>query len=175
MPAPKDPSSNRWILSWRPTIPPANPLPEGITRSFISTPSGALELLSAKPPSNSTSAALQSPILFCHGGFGCAEVYVPWLQHLASRGYNAHAMSVRGHGHSWAPGFFRMTFLTTASTLATDVAAGVAYLEKEYGKKGEVILAGHSSGGGLVQMVCDQELAEVKALILIAGTPSFGA
>lgn len=68
-----------------------------------------------------------------------------------------------------------MVFLTTAYTLATDVAAGVAHLEKEYGQKGEVVLAGHSSGGGLVQIVCDQELAHVRSLVLLAGTPSFGA
>lgn len=68
-----------------------------------------------------------------------------------------------------------MTVLTSAYTLATDVAAGVAYLEEKFGAKGGVVLAGHSSGGGLVQMVCDRELAQVKALILVAGTPSFGA
>lgn len=59
--------------------------------------------------------------------------------------------------------------------LATDIAAGIAHLETQYGRKGDVVLVGHSSGGGLVQMVCDQELAKVKALVLLAGTPSFGA
>lgn len=79
-----------------------------------------------------------------------------------------------------------MVFMTSATSLAEDVAAGVAHLEKVYchsddhkkhgkdGYRGEVVLCGHSSGGGLVQMVCDQEMAKVKALVLLAGTPSFG-
>lgn len=80
-----------------------------------------------------------------------------------------------------------MVFTMTATSLAEDVAAGVAHLEKEFcpsnnhtkhgkdGYRGEVVLCGHSSGGGLAQMVCDQELVKVKALVLLAGTPSFGA
>lgn len=208
MPPPKDPASTRWTLTWTPQPPPTLDLPSGITRSFIDTPNGKLELLSALP-SRSTSyptsgvppfpnrpsspnpmhqtPAFRNPILFVHGGFGCAAVYVPWMLHLASRGYSCHAISLRGHGHSWDPGFAKMVFTTTATSLAGDVAAGVAYLEKEFrpsdnhtkhgkdGYRGEVVLCGHSSGGGLVQMVCDQELAKVKALVLLAGTPSFGA
>jgi pimeloyl-ACP methyl ester carboxylesterase len=67
-----------------------------------------------------------------------------------------------------------MAFLTTAYALATDICAGIAHLERQFGEHGEVVLAGHSSGGGLVQIVCDQELARVHALALLAGTPSFG-
>lgn len=68
-----------------------------------------------------------------------------------------------------------MAFLTTAYALATDIRAGIAHLETLFGARGEVVLAGHSAGGGLVQIVCDQELARVQALALLAGIPSFGA
>lgn len=210
MPAPTDPASTRWQLTWKPQPPPGFTLPSGITRSFIDTPGGNLELLSALPskstsyptssvppfsarppspnPLNQT-PAFKNPILFAHGGFGSAAVYIPWLLHLSSHGYSCHAISVRGHGHSYDPGFIKMVFLTSANSLAEDVAAGVAHLEKEYcaptsetahghgqdGFRSKVVLCGHSSGGGLVQMACDQELAKVKALVLLAGTPSSGA
>ena len=174
MPAPETASSHRWTLSWKPSAPPPTPLPAGITRSFITTPTGPLELLSATPNPFPNTKVLQSPILFCHGGFGCAELFLPWLTLLAAHGYNVHALSIRGHGHSWAPSFMRMAFLTTAYALATDICAGIAHLERQFGENGEVVLAGHSSGGGLVQIVCDQELARVHALALLAGTPSFG-
>ena len=211
MPPPINPTSTRWQLTWKPQPPPVIELPPGVTRSFIETPNGKLELLSALPqksipyptsgvppfttapaspnPQHQT-PAFKNPILFVHGGFGCAVIFVPWMLHLTSHGYRCHAISVRGHGQSWDPGYLKMVFATSATSLAEDVAAGVAYLEGRFwetgadktkvkhvkdGYRGEVILCGHSSGGGLVQMVCDQELAKVKALVLLAGTPSFGA
>ncbi len=79
--------------------------------------------------------------------------------------------------------------MTTATALAEDIAAGVNHLEKEGIKrggglvveserrgwgKGDVVLVGHSDGGGLVQVACDRELVKVKALVLLSGTPSFG-
>ncbi|OBT54027.1 hypothetical protein VE04_06078 [Pseudogymnoascus sp. 24MN13] len=68
-----------------------------------------------------------------------------------------------------------MALLTTAYALATDIRAGISHLETLFNARGEVVLVGHSAGGGLVQIVCDQELARVQALALLAGTPSFGA
>ncbi|KAL5345065.1 hypothetical protein ACLOAV_010019 [Pseudogymnoascus australis] len=151
MPAPSS-SSNRWTLSWTSTSPPPTPLPPFITRTFITTPSGPLELLSATPdparPRILQSPILESPILFVHGGFGCAAMFIPWLSLLAAHGYNVHALSIRGHGQSWTPGFLGMALLTTAYALATDIRAGIAHLETLFDARGEVVLAGHSAGVG---------------------------
>ncbi|KFZ09406.1 hypothetical protein V501_05578 [Pseudogymnoascus sp. VKM F-4519 (FW-2642)] len=45
-----------------------------------------------------------------------------------------------------------MALLTTAYALATDIRAGISHLETLYGARGEVVLVGHSAGGGLVQI-----------------------
>lgn len=167
-----------WNLQWTAPSPPYIPLPSTIKRIFIQGPAHShpsLELLSASPnPKPSSLPAFKTPILFIHGGFGSASVYIPFLIHLSNLGYNCHALSLRGHGHSQQLGFLRMVFGTTADALALDVARGVEFLEQLFGAKGEVVLCGHSSGGGLVQMCCDREYVRVKAVVLLAGTPSFG-
>lgn len=168
-----------WNLQWTAPSPPYIPLPDSIKRTFVQGPPPNhydLELLSAIPnKSPAEPPAFTSPILFVHGGFGSASVYIPFLLHLSHLGYSAHALSLRGHGHSTYPGYLKMVYWTTAEDLALDVARGVEFLEKMSAGKGNVVLVGHSSGGGLVQMCCDREYVKAKALILLAGTPSFGA
>ena len=63
-----------------------------------------------------------------------------------------YAISLRGHGASWAPGFVEMWAWTGLRELAGDLVAAVRDVERrEQGR--ECVLVGHTSGGGLVQYV----------------------
>jgi pimeloyl-ACP methyl ester carboxylesterase len=44
-----------------------------------------------------------------------------------------YAVSVRGHGGSWTPGFWRMWALITKDIVATDVVAAIEEIEKRKG------------------------------------------
>lgn len=187
-----------WRLPWtassnNPTPPP---LPPGVTRTYIPTPQGDLELLSAVPPSSflssTTSSTLTTPspvphILFLHGGFGSAAVWLPYLTYLSTNhGIPCHALSLRGHGASWRPGYLRMVWGTGLAAMTEDVVAVVVEGLKVFGEGLEVVLVGHSSGGGLAQWVIETEAGGcgdggkgrlkgmVRGLGLLAGTPCFG-
>jgi hypothetical protein len=57
-----------FALQWRapsPNPPKGTPLPDGITRSYVETPSGPLELLTALPADRNSS---RPPLFFAHGG-----------------------------------------------------------------------------------------------------------
>jgi len=86
-----------------------------------------------------------------------------------------YAVSLRGHGASWYPSYFRMVFMTGIRSLASDLIAAVDHIMRETGR--EVALVGHSSGGGLSQYIISEGLLgdrKVKGLALCAGTPCFG-
>ncbi|KAF2703665.1 alpha/beta-hydrolase [Pleomassaria siparia CBS 279.74] len=168
-------------LTWRtpsPNPPNSSPLPCGITRSYISTPSGPLELLTALPPKDDFS---NPPLFFAHGGFGCASVWLSYMQFFASCGYPCYAVSYRGHGNSWYPSLWRM-YMTPMSTMGDDLVAGMRYVEEaetkrrglEHGKKAEVVLIAHSEGGALGQDVLSRGLVHVKAFCMCATAPGFG-
>ncbi|KAL8856131.1 MAG: hypothetical protein Q9178_007256 [Gyalolechia marmorata] len=83
-------------------------------------------------------------------------------------------MSLRGHGESWNPGFWRMTWLTGLVQLAQDVrCVWEEVVRREDGRL--PVLAGHSSGGGLAQYVLGEGLIQAEALVLCAAVPGFGA
>ena len=109
------------------------------------------------------------------------------MQILQQHGYTCYAMSLRGHGESWIPGFWRMTWGTSLNDLAQDVRCvwdGVLQREKkrrdlagkESGKSipAMPVLIGHSSGGGLAQYVLSEGLVQAEALVLCAAIPGFG-
>ncbi|KAH8830747.1 Alpha/Beta hydrolase protein [Flagelloscypha sp. PMI_526] len=130
------------------------PLPPHITRFFIPTPEGDLELLYAAPADPSSK---KSPILFQHGGFGFAGVWISWMT-LMSQKYNypVYALSLRGHGASWCPGYFHFT-------------AAIREIHiRQNTRPEDLILVSHSAGGGLVQYA-------VKAIALVCAIPNFGA
>lgn len=56
-------------LTRTPKSGPPPPLPEGITRTWLDTPDGKLELLVSLPAEEGGSNS-KPPILFLHGGFG---------------------------------------------------------------------------------------------------------
>ncbi|KAK4122776.1 alpha/beta-hydrolase [Parathielavia appendiculata] len=161
----------RWIRFRRPTGPPS-PLPSGIERTFIDTPGGKIEVLHAKPPQQARPNA--SPLFFVHGGMGGAWVWTEYLQFFAARGIPCYAVSMRGHGDSYYPSFWRMVYRTTLRNLADDVLAAHRWVvEREGGK--EVVLVGHSSGGGLSQFLLDKKDLKVKGLVLTGAIPGFGS
>ncbi|KAF1950780.1 alpha/beta-hydrolase [Byssothecium circinans] len=181
-----------FALQWRAPSPnpppPTDTLPDGISRFYIPTSSGPLELLTALP-SSQTSSTTRPPLFFAHGGFGCASVWITYMQFFASKGYPCYAMSYRGHGKSWYPGFWRMYF-TTRGTIAEDLAAGVRHVEEIETKRrsvegsnveeeGEgrtrVVLIAHSAGGALSQYALSRGLVKVQGFCMFAAVPGFGS
>ncbi|KAF1993231.1 alpha/beta-hydrolase [Amniculicola lignicola CBS 123094] len=178
-----------FALTWRapsPNPPPPTPLPLGITRTYIPTPSGPLELLSALPSPSTTSNATVPlpPLFFIHGGFGCAAIWLSYLQYFSARGYPCYALSLRGHGGSWYPGYWAMYF-SPRGRFGEDLVRGVSFvqdLEQERsGGEGEgegeekVVLIAHSAGGALAQYVLTRGLLSVRAFCMCAAVPGFGS
>ncbi|KAF2631134.1 alpha/beta-hydrolase [Macroventuria anomochaeta] len=170
-----------FALQWRAPSPnppqPSSPLPECITRRYISTPSGPLELLSAFPTGPKSS---KPPLFFAHGGFGCASVWLSYMTYFSSRGYPCYAISYRGHGSSWYPGFWRMYF-TSRGTMAEDLVAGVKEVERletetrSAEEKVRVVLVAHSAGGALSQYALSKGLVKVHGFCMLAAVPGFGS
>ena len=95
------------------------------------------------------------------------------MLYLASHGITSYAVSMRGHGHSWYPSYFRMVLFTTRRQLTDDVLAALRYVENKHGEK--VLLVGHSSGGGLSQGMLGDTRAKVRGLALLGAVPCFGS
>lgn len=148
--------------------PPAPPAP--VTRTFIKSPGGDLELLVALPPKPSNKA----PIFFAHGGCGAAGVWTEWMTYLSQQhNIPCYAVSARGHGASYNPGYIRLVYLTTKRMLADDFVTGIKYVQEKEGQ--DVVLVGHSSGGGLSQFVLGEGDVKVKGLVLAGAIPAFGS
>lgn len=169
-----------FVLQWRapsPNPPAGTPLPEGITRSYVQTPSGPLELLSAIPVDSSSN---RPPLFFAHGGFGCASVWLAYMRFFSQRGYPCYAVSYRGHGRSWYPGFWQMYF-TSRRKIGDDLVAGIEEaerLESERRKSEEkikMVLISHSAGGALSQYVLSRRLVTVQGFCMLAAVPGFGS
>ena len=164
-------------------------LPKGVKRSMIRGSEGELELLVSESPA--VSKGSKPAILFIHGGFGGAHVWLPWIRvlHDGKKSYagNLYALSLRGHGGSFAPGYLEMTYLTSMTTLSTDVATAlkeIVTLEEGKGNQNGLIIAAHSNGGGLIQHATVSGKLPIKmlskigglvGLSLITATPPFGA
>ncbi|KAF5847456.1 hypothetical protein GGP41_000220 [Bipolaris sorokiniana] len=170
-----------FTLQWRPPTPnppSPTPLPNGLTRTYIRTPSGSLELLSAPPSDPKTS---KPPIFFAHGGFGCASVWIPYMQFFSAQGYPCYAVSYRGHGGSWYPGFWALYF-TSRGRMAEDLVSGIEAVEEMEGEKRgggqervRVVLVAHSAGGALSQWVLGKGLIRVQGFCMFAAVPGFGS
>ncbi|TQN69474.1 Lariat debranching enzyme [Colletotrichum shisoi] len=135
----------QWLYWTAPTgEPPA--APEGLTRHWVETPSGQIEVLSNQGADPTTT---KPPIFFVHGGMGSAWVWTEYMQYFAEHGIPCYAVSLRGHGNSWHPSYMGMVYLTTRQNLADDAIAAIKWVQERQGS--EVLLVGHSSGGGLAQ------------------------
>jgi len=108
------------------------------------------------------SRSTRPPLLFMHGGFHSASCwdahFLPWF---ADRGWETHALSLRGHGNS--PG----DVLTEKPGL-DDYVDDIGWALGEIGRP--VVMLGHSMGGLLTQMA-RARYKQVEGAVLIASSP----
>ncbi|KAF8460542.1 Alpha/Beta hydrolase protein [Kalaharituber pfeilii] len=183
------------------TIPP--PEREGVMRTWVPTPGGNLELLYSLP--HSSRSSWKPALLFIHGGFEQASCFINFLPCFSHSpppeqelfgGHPCFAISLRGHGNSYQPGFLRMYF-TSKYQLTQDICAAIKYICTDPALLGaetppelfrlppEIILFGHASGGGLAQYLLQSPLyqteiampgaANVIGLGLLGAMPCFGS
>ncbi|MBI5931807.1 MAG: alpha/beta fold hydrolase [Chloroflexi bacterium] len=121
-----------------------------------------LEIIAQKP----TTTTHLTPILFIHGAWHSA---VGWqkntMPYFAANGYQAYALSLRGHGKSegkvqWC----------SAKDYVVDVRQVASHIEAETGQ--HPILMGHSMGGYITQKYLEKYPA--PAAILLASLPTRG-
>lgn len=119
-----------------------------------------LELLSHTPDTTPDSP----PLLFVHGANCAAWVWEEnVLPYLAARGFEVHALSLRGHGRS--DGRHLLPWASLADYVA-DIRAAIAHI-------GCIpVLIGHSMGGMVVQKYLDQGPA--AGAVLMASVPPQG-
>jgi len=152
---------------------PSSPVPlppKGLDREFIRTPNGPIELLISIPSTRNPDVPA---VIFAHGGMGCAWVWTPYMRFLAARGIASYAVSTRGHGNSWHPSFLRMLYTTTKRDLGDDLVAGIKAVERREDQ--QVVLVGHSSGGGLSQFLLSDGDVKVQGLALLGAVPGTGS
>jgi pimeloyl-ACP methyl ester carboxylesterase len=165
-------SYSSFILTEMAQLSSRNPSSPNFERIYVQTRSGKVELLYAKP-SSQVEGPRKQPVFFVHGGFGCAAVWIDWMVYLASQGYPCYAVSMRGHGASWSPSFLRMVWFTGRDALAGDVIAGLdEAMSREEGR--QVVLVGHSAGGGMSQYILGHKDVKVNGFVLVAAIPFFG-
>jgi len=119
-----------------------------------------LELLTREPRGEPRAA----PLLFVHGayvGAWCwAEYFLPWFARL---GYEAHALSLRGHGASAGR---EKLHLASVDDYVSDVAAVAGEL------RSRPVLIGHSMGAIVVQRAARR--CNARATVLMAPVPPHG-
>jgi pimeloyl-ACP methyl ester carboxylesterase len=121
----------------------------------------ALEILESHP----ASAARATPLLLVHGAWHGAWCWADRaLPDLASRGYHAYAVSLRGHGGSPGRPSLRRASL---GDYVEDVLAAAASLPAP------PVLVGHSMGGLAVQLALARG-ARASAGVLLAAVPPGG-
>ncbi len=106
-------------------------------------------------------ASREPPVVFVHGGFHaawCWEEY--FLPHFCARGFDVHALSLRGHGKS--DGYQELDCWGLA-----DYCADVAQVCQDLPEC--PVLVGHSIGAVIAQQYVQTHLA--RALVMIAPTP----
>lgn len=119
-----------------------------------------LELLSRVP----AKATATPPILFVHGANCAAWVWEEYLlPDLAARGFEVHAVSLRGHGRSEGRHLLPWVSL---SDYVVDLVATVAHIGRP------PVLVGHSMGGMVVQKYLERGGA--AGAILMASVPPEG-
>ena len=104
------------------------------------------------------------PLLFVHGAYTGAwcwdEYFLPWF---ARHGYDAHAVSVRGHGASPVPGVLD---LAGVDDYVSDVIEAARPIDPA------PVLIGHSMGAIVVQRAARR--CGARAMVLMAPVPPHG-
>lgn len=119
-----------------------------------------LELISRYPACESS----ERPLLFVHGswhGAWCWDVH--FLDFFAANGFEAHALSLQGHGQSEGLDNWRWTGI---ASFVEDVAAVAGQMARP------PIVIGHSMGGFVVQIYLETHAA--PAGVLMAAVPPTG-
>jgi pimeloyl-ACP methyl ester carboxylesterase len=124
-----------------------------MTTVFLPGPAGALRVDDGGP----TGDAGPLPVAFVHSLAGNADQWSEQLGHLRPT-RRAIAIELRGHGRSEAPG--NGDYSVTA--MATDIAAMVDELELE-----QIVLVGHSLGGGVALAYAGAHPERVAGLLLL--------
>lgn len=119
-----------------------------------------LEVISERPPHG----ARPPPLLFVHGAYSSARLWAPYfLPFFADAGYDAYALSLRGHGASEGRELL-------AQTRLRDYVADVVQVCCELDEW--PVLIGHSMGGMVVQKVLNDH--PIPAAVLMASAPPHG-
>ena len=121
-----------------------------------------LEVISHRP----RKGARARPLLFVHGAYAGAWIWEPYfLPFFAANGYEAHALSVRGHGNS--DGSHEMMSWRLRDYVA-DVEQVMATLPEP------PVLIGHSMGGVIVQHLMHRHRKTLPGAVLMASGPPHG-
>lgn len=162
-------------LCWLSQSPQFRPLPNHIERVFVNTPSGDLELLISRPGESSGHNS-PPPVLFAHGGYGSAGVWLEWMDYLHKSGYKGtlYAGSLRNHGGSYSVPFYRMVWRTPLDACAGDLLACIQHAQQD-AQCEHLAVVGHSSGGGLLQYLLANSRFRARALCLLDAIPHFGS
>jgi pimeloyl-ACP methyl ester carboxylesterase len=136
------------IFRWREWTFPVSPVQREVLASQPSQPDGFSEIDGVRPP-----------LLFVAGYSQAAWVFAEkWLEHAASRGFPAYAMSLRGHGDSGCVPH------TTLRAYTHDVVQVAARLPRR------AVLIGHGVGGLTVANAMARYPARAGVLV----SPVFG-
>jgi pimeloyl-ACP methyl ester carboxylesterase len=111
-----------------------------------------------------TGKVQSTPLVFVHGAFAAAEIWdVHFLPYFARHGYQAHALSLRGHGAS--EGRTKLRYWRLADYVA-DLTEIIQDLP------GDPVLIGHSMGGMVIQKYIESHRA--AGVVLMASVPPQG-
>jgi pimeloyl-ACP methyl ester carboxylesterase len=158
-------------LQWKPN-PKFRPLPPHISREFVTTPNGGLELLVSEPRQADKSCP---PIIFAHGGFGHASLWLEWMAYFHHHyGGTTYAYSARNHGASYGVTYLKMVWGTSLDDVASDWASVIHEVKHRFEHGSEPVLVGHSAGGALTQYVLVNRMATTRGLCLLGSVPHFG-
>lgn len=106
----------------------------------------------------------ETPIMLMHGAWHGAWCWENWMNYFAELGYEVHAISLPGHGHSGMSK--RHINLYTLGDYAEVLAAEIENLERP------PIVVGHSMGGAVVQRYLENHIP--AAAVLLATLPNQG-
>ncbi len=120
------------------------------------------EVVSAEPADPDPD---RPPLLFVHGAWMGAWAFERWLPAAADAGWQAYAVSLRGHGNSRTPGRFRWA---TLRHYEHDVLQAITQLPAP------PVLIGHSMGAAIVQGVLERYRSAPAAVLVCPAPPGHG-